>query len=452
MGIRKSLGLEREREPINSEEIIGEDPLKEMAEEERAGIYKEYQEAFKLEKGTKAEIKGFLTEEIKQKINESERLWFEANKDKMKKLGIDIKLDGKDEGYIMRMNELLRKEGKGRNLVGRTKTEWANLNKDIENVIALREEIEKGSTSLDVQFLTLNILNTRSEGIEGNIEETKKNIEKIEKQGGKANVEKAELRAKELELEELFETRQKLAKSIKGKDLREGAKEELDRGGVKTERTDEDIKEIKRETKRKAQREWNQKILRKGKEMILMDGKEFFTVEGLADHILQCKLQESLPGIEEKIKNIMEGEIKNLGESLRGDGAGKRIEKIYGRVKRRVIDGWVEENISEKRGKDLEKLERNFEEKGIDVPKLFGGIYERTGSLANLTGEMKMDSKFIGEYLKEARVLTEEEGGEFLEWLKKSKKGKKYGKKIVKDRMGFVEFMTDLISGFTERK
>jgi hypothetical protein len=435
--------------------------------EEEAKLIEDYAKKTELSKATKRDIEKVLREEADQIRVEFAQRWFSEHQDEIKNKGYDFSL--KQEGYIVRVTSEL---GGFEEL--RTKEGYQEINENIENLYALRADLQKERIPLESQFLILNILNKKAESIR---EELGKELQVT---GDVATIE-----TKKLQLEELFKIRQELAEKISGRDLRKEAITNLQnqqgQGG------DEYINSKEEYIKRKFDKRYSEKsaelkqpnenepkdnsfyleklgyslekkgLLRKRFSVYDREGK--FLKKELSDrevtkflhNKLEEKIQEEVRNElgaewenknkiwEKNIRNFIDSEIAQMAKSP--ESATEGIKAVYQRVRDRLIGEYIEQYLKQKKNKQqLETIKEKFEGEKKDLSEFITDVQHRRrdGSLQQLSGNIETDEKSIFNFLGEWGISVPA-NYEIAEDLKSN-----YGQKV-RQEIGFVEWLIDLI-------
>ncbi len=424
----------------------GPAPWEKMRTEEEGRLIEKYAEKAQLNPKTKDNIESALREEVDRKRIEFAKEWFSEHGDKIKEKGYDVRIA--DESYMVRVTSEL---GGFKEL--KSNEDYKDKNEEIENFYALRTDLQKENIPIESQFLMLNALNKRGERIEGELERAQ------------AAGDNEAVKAKELQLEELFKTGQELTEKVSGRDLRNEADKKIEilakeedyvENGIKIKLENKTPLEIRNE----ASRGLNYTIEKKGFfkkrfEIRDKDGNIIHKVEKEKDlnKFLEGRLREKLAedfGKEWEIKNqareggirkLIEKEVKDLASSPENAKGG--IEAVYGRVKERLITEFVEKDLKkkEKTKEEFKAIEEEFKGQGKNPTEFIDNVIHRKGELAELTGKWEKDEDNFTKFLENWGISADPD------FLKEKRIANGYEKAVTKER-GFLEWLLDFIFGY----
>lgn len=299
----------KRREPIKVEKE--EAPWRKLEVEEGSNLISRYEKKSELSKEHKKDIARILGQETDQIKIDFAKDWFKEHKDEIKDKGFDI--ENEEEGYRLRIASQL---GAFKEL--NTNAEHREKREEIDNLYALRTDLEKDAVPLESQFLILNRLNKRTERLKEEVKEAKEKRDK------------ATAKSKESELKELFEVGKELAEKISGRDLKNEAVNEAKKTKLLIKEKDvnlaieEKINSIGKSPEKAVA--GIEGVYGKVKERLITE----FTEKGLKK---EEKNKKALEGIKEKFK----GQGKNQTELI--DKIVHRKERLGG-----LTDKWDEKD------------------------------------------------------------------------------------------------------------
>lgn len=429
----------RNAEPINPKDIErGPRPWEReiTSESEDRRLIQEYQEKSKIETGTRKGIDLILRQEIDQRQqirSDLIREWFTNHSNKIIGEGYDP--ESKDEGYIRmvvsKMGGLKEIETSRPKWIG-GEGEGIGAKKEIENLAALRLDMQKDIIPLETQYLISNVLGKRIRRIEYEIAEAEVKSE--------ARLDKITAQSKKRELDDLFKIRQELIEKSRGRNLRKEAETEMEQIEQKQlGETDEKHKERlaeKAEPVRQAIKgEWEKGSIGWFEKRIEVPGKGMLTEEEFVHH----RMKESR---EAEIKTVIKKKIDNVETSI--DKAIGDIETAYKGVKDRLIIEFTERDLgkNKKTAEQLGEIRKEFDKKGKNPTEFIGSVIERSGNLSGLTGTWDADNRIIQGFLGEQGIPVDDDK---LIKFNESRRGKEYNRELANKEIGFLEWLLDLI-------
>jgi len=451
---------------------------KEMERKEEEKLFEKYVEKFELSEENQKFCDELLRREIEKEKIKYAKDWFEDHKEELQEEGISLDISEQKKISIALEKGALEEL--------KTKKEYQEKYKEIENLNALKAELKKKHLPIDSQFLILNFLDKKTEEVEKEIQGMKK-----EKKP------ESEIFLKEKEFNNLFKTRKEVAERVSGRNLEEEVKTEI---GLKDQYIGERLEDQKNSVKNAQEyqqiyelfkNEWESLSPKKQKKFdydifkfadkhfqklnsrgLKMDKESYlallntdynpaeFTFRGILRRKIQLKEGEIIsrkkfPEFIQKQKEIydkkvekeaaeklekeyqkltkekIEEKIKKLAESP--EKAVEGIEGMYKKIKERLIDEWAKKEFKkEKTEEELKRVKKEFGEGEVDLEKFIKKIWtERTGNL-------KKDKELLRKILRDYDVKIGKDD------LSKLIESEKY-KNNVKEIKGFLEFLLEVI-------
>jgi len=426
--------VEVEKEPL---------PWEKLEMEEEARIIEEYEKKSELSEETKESINQILQQEADQKKINFAKEWFKKHQDEIKEKGYDVKT--KEEGYVVKVtselggfNELKKEE------------KYRETNEEIGNLYVLKADLQKEKILIDSQFLMLNALNKRAEGLR------KEREEAMEVEDWTTT------ELKEKELVKLSRIRRELSEKISGRDLDKEAEEKVEPLEEQEKYIDENLPKRLNQAKDYLQeldyRTEKKRIPMSKKIRIINEKGEIvseFRKEKEVNEFLRKETEEKIKkelreewGEKKSLRaarigDLVEKEVQALGKSPEKAEGG--IEEVYARVKKRLKTEFIERELKkEKKTKEqLKTIEKEFEKRGIKPSEFMEDVIYRKGSLENPKGNWEEDKDGIKEFFEGWKIpVTSEALEKYKE--KMDKKGERYEKKINKE-IGFMEWLFGLL-------
>ena len=446
--IKEEEKIEKETQELEVEEEP--QPWDKLKTEEEANLIDDYEKRSEISDETKKTLDEIIHGESDQKRFDFAQEWFKEHKDEIKERGYDI--ESKEPGYMVKItnecggfDELKEKE------------EYGETNEAIDNLYALRTDLQKEKVPLESQFLILNLLDKKTERAEQEFNEA----------GKKGDV--AISIAKQQELGALFKIKKELSEKISGRDLTQEAENKANPLEGKEAYVDKYLESYLNKVVDKGDpnsamvyaKELGYTVEKKGlimKRMEVRDGKGNLLaslkekeLDKFLDGEMEKKMTEDLKEEweikngerETEIKRIVEQEIKTLGQS--SEKAEQGIESIYDRVKKRLKTEFIEKDLkkNKKTKEQLKNIEKEFKGKGKNPTEFIDDLINRKGSLKELKGDLKQDRKKINSFLKDWGISAKNKDfDEFQEVMEKE--GRSYDKQTKKEK-GFLEWILDFI-------
>lgn len=477
-----------QRQEIEVQREIGK-PWEAMEREDEGWLLAQYGERVALNEKSARFIDGFLTQEARDAEMRFAKDWFEEHREQLRGQGVSPEVsDSKKIAIAIEqgaLDELRRKE------------EYRERREEIENLYYLRKVLREEHLPAEVPFLLLNKLQRIAENIENEI----KKMRKAGKSEGEIRVKEGELErlfeirkevaeiASGRKLED--EARGEVDVRLEPKDTYMGKNLEREKEALRNElwvdvfseewerlsekqreqyeskdefiqkRLEAQVREmwgitIDRETalallaagdkpeefkkrgiiRKKIEVRGGTKLSRREFKSFLEKRREDFqkTIEENAQRGLEKRWEEKR---KELIKKGVEERIKNLAKSP--EQAVEGIEGVYRRAKDRLISEWTEKELKKepKTSSQLQKIEKEFSQRGVNPREFIQDVLSRKGELRELTGDIEEDEEKIESFLESYGIPTRG-------LVKKRMDPERYKREVRKER-GFLELLFEFI-------
>ncbi len=422
----------------------GEATFDGLREDRDISFFEKYAEEIEFSEDLKENINQHLLREADEAREKFVNVWAEKNRSRIKdEKGEDVnKLD------MPAKLELFKEQGGFEEL--KADQQYEGQRDEIKNIDMLLYDLQKEKIPIDSQFLILNRLSYRADGVE---EELKK-MSKEEMEVGGA--------AKEEELEALFQATQEIAQKLSKDDLEENAKKfglqgarmslKQPRGTTKEDYIEKECDEKWKQYLSEEQRfafekgtpeERHLELLgykreRKGflRKKIIIKNKEGDVVGSFkkpedATQFLETKGRDEIRRIDEEVrarigqrweevcaaktKEALRKQVKKIACSPENAVSG--VEFVYQKARQRLIKEFQEKRTRREtrdrkkikgglRG-DEGKIENKEAWRGSSEQEFIKGLVEEGGMLEELEGFLEKDEGRIIKFLKKHNVPTE---------------------------------------------